>query len=60
MTGIPGPQRLTTPAQDRYLFQQTRREPTVTAPILAFRLLQTHRVSVHAQIIRNRLHEANL
>ena len=41
MTGIPdeqhpGPQRLTTPVQARYLVQQARREPTVTAPILHF------------------------
>ena len=65
MTGIPdeqhpGPQRLTTPVQDRYLVQQARREPKVIALILAFRLLQTHRVPVHAQTIRNCLHEANL
>ena len=65
MTGIPDkqyprPQRLTTPVQDRYLVQQARREPTVATPILASRLLQTHRVSVHAQTIRNRPHEANL
>ena len=56
----PGPQRLTTHVQDRYLVHQARKEPTVTAPILAFRLLQTHRVSVHAQTVRNRLHEANI
>ena len=65
MTGIPdeqhpGPQSLITSVQDRYLVQQARWESTVTAPILAFRLLQTNRVSVHAQTIRNRLHEANL
>ena len=48
MTGIPdeqhsGPQCLTTSVQDRYLVQQARGEPTVTAPILASRLIQTHR-----------------
>ena len=41
MTGIPdeqhpGSQYLTTLAHDRYLVQQARREPTVTAPILHF------------------------
>ena len=56
----PGPQRLTTLVQDRYLVQQARREPTVTAPILSSHLLQTHRISVHPRATRNHLHESNL
>ena len=65
MTGIPdeqhpGSQRLTTPVQDRYLVQQDRMGTNSHCTHTAFRFLQTHRVSVHAQTIRNRLHEENL
>lgn len=56
----PGPSRITTPAQDRFLSQMARRNPRITAPELMNRFRETHNVQISESTIRNRLHESGL
>lgn len=56
----PGRGRITTPAQDRFVQLQARRNSNLTATQLVRNLQQTHNLTISGQTIRNRLHEINL
>lgn len=55
-----GRTRATTSRQDRFLELTARRESNITAPELQIRLQRAYQVSVSADTVRRRLHEANL
>jgi len=56
----PGPRRITTEMQDRFLYLSARRSPTRTAPELKSRLQQIHGIQVTSRTVISRLHEAGL
>lgn len=55
-----GPQRKTSPAQDRFLLLQARRASSITAVQLRKELLRTHGVSICPQTVQNRVNEQGL